>query len=1124
MTLNNTQDFVNLFTTTTGELFYFIAIFIIYQAALLMSFDQRRRADEEIAAGRYVVALWLALAAWLILISSTIFSLLNDNTGILPPLESTVNTIVIVALSYGLLTAEYHGKIRIETAFSLGLVAVLLAGLAYTLQTWDSNQDFYEQSISVSWVYLTLVLCGGSIVLLFWRYRNVADIPLKFLFFVTIIVGHVYTLRQQLLNERLGDASGAIRWSLMFSGLLLVMVIYRMVIERMTHAVDTVATYAEHISRPLKAVGFPRTSSQEFEAMSERITAETAGTSGLGGRNEAMALLKALGIMLDKADTNAIPLQTVQAVSDVLKADIVGLVTYEDANWADIVAAYDFGRKRPIAGMSINLNDQPTLYNALEQKRQQRLDSDTHATELKDLYARFDMPVFGSTYFQPLVRNGVVVGALIVGFPYTRRDLRSDEQRLLESIAPIAARLVMISRAARIERVQAEERAILQLVEGIGDQEYDDSNAAMIAVRREMQASFEMAQQEIDLLNEHIQKLESDLRKERQKLEEVIGHDHDDDAVSITQRVEAITFEREQLQIERRQLAAALKEAQATLIGATADDEVAAYRSMNEQLQEELVTLRQQRNRLAQQLAALKTDGSATERVQNLLNALVADQSQLEANREQMQAKLEDTQTQLTAIGLQADFQGLMDQITKLKEEREYYKNQAQKAAHERELLLKERKRLEQAIEQEQERTARIQALEAQIARLSEDREVLIKQRNHLSSQRDSLTSAAKDWHEERTTLLDQQNALRQEKEAALAALSEATEAQQHLISERNILQADNERLQHEYQALLARVDGDRERLNRINDEGFAPMQQMISDLSQARSDLEAQLNRANQQIAVLERQLDSLRASNGHSHDLPVDMDVIVSLAQELRSPLSVIMGYTDTVLGESVGILGALQRKLLTRVKANVDRLAYLVEELVQIAIMDSGGMRLEPKKVNMVDFIDDAIAAIRYRFGEKGIVLDLDIADDNIYLQADEEALRQIVNHLIQNAYLVSPTDGSVKISAQQMAQVNVPGSNPQVLTNVVLVAIQDHGGGIRPEDEARVFTRMYRAENPLIEGLGDIGVGMSITKALIEAHGGRIWLTSERDQGANTFIFAIPIQQPILQASHDAALVD
>ena len=74
--------------------------------------------------------------------------------------------------------------------------------------------------------------------------------------------------------------------------------------------------------------------------------------------------------------------------------------------------------------------------------------------------------------------------------------------------------------------------------------------------------------------------------------------------------------------------------------------------------------------------------------------------------------------------------------------------------------------------------------------------------------------------------------------------------------------------------------------------------------------------------------------------------------------------------------------------------------------------------------------------------------------------------------------------------------------------VLISVTDCGGGIDPQDRQRVFNRMYRADNPLIQGLGETGVGMSIARALIEAHGGRIWVDSEMGKGS-TFTFIIPI---------------
>lgn len=1128
--METSTDFVSLFATEAGELFYFVAIFIIYQAALLMAFDQQQRSSTEIAASRYVVSLGIAVTAWLGLMAGAIVSVVADDFGdnLMPPLENAINIIIVIALSLGLLLDEHQHDVRRERIAATLLIGVILIGFAATFTIWDADRDFYDQVSSISWTFTAVLLIATAAALLLSYYNQVADVPLKLLFYVLLAAGHIYTLVELLSDNLDGDVSGAIRWSFMLSGLLLLGILYRLVINQMTHAIEEVATYAETISKPLKAISISAQAAQPDVAggiveqdIGQNITAGTAGTSGIGGRNEAIELIKALGTMLDKDDTNTLPYQTVQAVAEMLKADIVALVSYDESDWADLVVAYDFGRKQPIAGMSVNLDEQPTILQALQTKKQILLEEETHKAELVDLYTRLDMSIQGSTYVQPMSRQGHVIGALLVGFPYQRRILRSNETRLLESIGPIAARLMAISRTARIERVQAEERAIMQLVEGYdanADATDADPGAALLAVRREMQESLDLAEQEINELNTHIQALENDLANERERLKDVLGASDDEDG-SITQRIEVISTERKELQEERRKLANALRNAQSTLIGATTDDDVQAYESMVTQLQEEIKDLREQRNRLEAQLHDIRLQQPTAATAQNLLQQMTNDREQLSEESAQLRNQLNEAQGQLAEIGGVSQ-EEYLQRIARLTEEREKYKGVAQKAVQQRNMLLAERKNLENAIKQEKARSARIEALENEVAHLTQDREALAHQRDELESR---FQQYSKTTEEARTQL----NILKLERDQALEILARANESREALamerneaIAERNLLYTEAEKYKHERDVLYARVEGDRERLQEISDEGVQPLRKMIDEMSQERIELENKLSATMRELESLRQEM--LRVSGKQPKavpSLPINVDVIVSLAQELRSPLSVIMGYTDTVLSESVGILGPLQRKLLTRVKANVDRLAYLVEELVQITVLDAGELKLDTRRVNLLDITDEAISANRYKFIEKGIVIDMDAPTDAAWLEADEQALREIINHLIQNAYIVSPTDGTVTVGIREHTTYVVEGTVPETFNNVMMVYVQDEGGGIRPEDQGRVFTRLYRAENPLIEGLGDTGVGMSITKALIEAHGGRIWLETVGE--GNAFKFVIPIKQPVLQSTGEEA---
>lgn len=113
--------------------------------------------------------------------------------------------------------------------------------------------------------------------------------------------------------------------------------------------------------------------------------------------------------------------------------------------------------------------------------------------------------------------------------------------------------------------------------------------------------------------------------------------------------------------------------------------------------------------------------------------------------------------------------------------------------------------------------------------------------------------------------------------------------------------------------------------------------------------------------------------------------------------------------------------------------------------------------------------------------------------------------MIGQLLTNAYLVSPPESEIYIGAHKHA-VNLNGAGA---IDCLVVSVEDRGGGISAEDEARVFSRKYRAENPLIQGLGDTGVGLSVARALAEAHGGKLWLQNRANLGA-IFSFALPFE--------------
>ncbi|MEK6256348.1 MAG: ATP-binding protein, partial [Chloroflexota bacterium] len=230
---------------------------------------------------------------------------------------------------------------------------------------------------------------------------------------------------------------------------------------------------------------------------------------------------------------------------------------------------------------------------------------------------------------------------------------------------------------------------------------------------------------------------------------------------------------------------------------------------------------------------------------------------------------------------------------------------------------------------------------------------------------------------------------------------------------------------------------------------------------------------------------------------------ELIASIAQDVRQPLSSVSGYTDLLLGESVGILGALQRKFLDRVKTATDRMNGLIDNLIQITALDSGNIELTTESVKLSSVIDDAIGQTSSQMREKDIILRVDLPDELPSLSTDRDSLQQILLHLIQNAGASSPESGEISLSAHVE-------DDEQTNNKHVLIQVTDTGGGIAEDDLPRVFSRLYRADNPLIDGVGDTGVGLSIAKALTEALGGRIWVESEIEVGS-TFSVSLPLPQ-------------
>ncbi|HEX6383142.1 MAG TPA: ATP-binding protein [Anaerolineae bacterium] len=263
------------------------------------------------------------------------------------------------------------------------------------------------------------------------------------------------------------------------------------------------------------------------------------------------------------------------------------------------------------------------------------------------------------------------------------------------------------------------------------------------------------------------------------------------------------------------------------------------------------------------------------------------------------------------------------------------------------------------------------------------------------------------------------------------------------------------------------------------------------------------QLEEAQARIETLETEL--ARRERG-----PLD-EVLISLVQELRTPMTSIAGYTALLLGETMGILGVRQRELLQRVQANTERMGGLLDQIVQLTTGQEQPARPdETKFVDVREVIETAVSAVITQIREKRLNLVLDIADDLPPLAVSRNALHQIITNLLGNACQSSASDGRIGISAYAGSLAAGRNGDGERI-NFIHLAVSDSGGGITVEDRPRVFDAQHRADSPLIAGVGDTGAGLAVARSLTLANGGRIWVDSELGVGS-TFSVLFPISTP------------
>ncbi|MDQ7782041.1 MAG: PAS domain S-box protein [Desulfomonilaceae bacterium] len=221
-------------------------------------------------------------------------------------------------------------------------------------------------------------------------------------------------------------------------------------------------------------------------------------------------------------------------------------------------------------------------------------------------------------------------------------------------------------------------------------------------------------------------------------------------------------------------------------------------------------------------------------------------------------------------------------------------------------------------------------------------------------------------------------------------------------------------------------------------------------------------------------------------------------NMSHEIRTPLNAVIGFSQILEDQSYGELNDQQIKFVRYIAESGAHLLHLINEILDLAKVEAGKMALQDDYVDVERLLRSSLEMIDQTARRKGIRIDIDFDKglSGMKIKADEVKLRQIIFNLLSNSAKFTPDGGTITLKAV------VQGKS-------LLVGISDSGAGFRPEDKERIFEAFEQGDNSLIRKHGGTGLGLALTRKLVELHGGTIRAESEGLNKGSTFSFTIPM---------------
>jgi signal transduction histidine kinase len=250
---------------------------------------------------------------------------------------------------------------------------------------------------------------------------------------------------------------------------------------------------------------------------------------------------------------------------------------------------------------------------------------------------------------------------------------------------------------------------------------------------------------------------------------------------------------------------------------------------------------------------------------------------------------------------------------------------------------------------------------------------------------------------------------------------------------------------------------------------------------------------------------------------------DFLANMSHELRTPLNHIIGFTELVVDENFGDLNDIQEEYLKDVLHSSRHLLSLINDILDLSKVEAGKLELNPSDMDLKALLMNSLMMVKEKALKHGINLTTEIDGLPETIRADERKLKQILYNLLSNAVKFTPDRGVITVSARPLSVVDghlvdregrkvdlrvKQGEQPLSHANYVEVSVADSGIGIREENLEKIFQPFVQVDSSTSRKYQGTGLGLSLTRSLVQLHGGRIWAESEGENQGSVFHFVLP----------------